>query len=228
VGRAVPPVPGVRPGDARLPVPPRARARSRPRRRGCRPALAATRWSSPAWDILVGRRAAGAAPAARGVPARLTPTRRRARMLRAMEGRSKVTKEVLCEEARFILANVLAEARYGRQNRFDDIRRVCEGAVSIPFAEYIGFLEKSGLPPPRPHHRVARGERRRGASRQRRQPHRVHRPRGRALQEAAAEPDPAAGGPGAAADGEPVRRGRVHGGHGQPRRRIRGATSPSR
>ncbi|MBA3455030.1 MAG: serine/threonine protein kinase, partial [Deltaproteobacteria bacterium] len=56
----------------------------------------------------------------------------------------KVTKEVLCEEARFILANVMAEARYGRQNRYDDIRRVCEGAVSIPFAEYIGFLEKSG------------------------------------------------------------------------------------
>src|SRR5262249_35798862 len=26
----------------------------------------------------------------------------------------------------------------------DDIRRVCEGAVSIPFAEYVGFLEKSG------------------------------------------------------------------------------------
>src|SRR5689334_5079901 len=61
-----------------------------------------------------------------------------------MEGRAKVTKEVLCEEARFILANVMAEARYGRQNRYDDIRRVCEGAVSISFAEYIGFLEKSG------------------------------------------------------------------------------------
>ena len=61
-----------------------------------------------------------------------------------MEGRAKVTKEVLCEEARFILANVMAEARYGRQNRFDDIRRVCEGAVSIPFAEYVAFLEKSG------------------------------------------------------------------------------------
>src|SRR5262245_25261839 len=61
-----------------------------------------------------------------------------------MEGRAKVTKEVLCEEARFILANVMAEARYGRQNRYDDIRRVCEGAVSIPFAEYITFLEKSG------------------------------------------------------------------------------------
>ena len=42
-----------------------------------------------------------------------------------MEGRAKVTKEVLCEEARFILANVMAEARYGRQNRFDDIRRHC-------------------------------------------------------------------------------------------------------
>jgi hypothetical protein len=61
-----------------------------------------------------------------------------------MEGRAKVTKEVLCEEARFILANVMAEARYGRQNRFDDIRRVCEGAVSIPFGEYVGFLEKAG------------------------------------------------------------------------------------
>ena len=61
-----------------------------------------------------------------------------------MEGRAKVTKEVLCEEARFILANVMAEARYGRQNRYDDIRRVCEGAVSIPFSEYVGFLEKSG------------------------------------------------------------------------------------
>src|SRR5215211_7339109 len=65
-------------------------------------------------------------------------------MIRLMEGRAKVTKEVLCEEARFILANVMAEARYGRQNRYDDIRRVCEGAVSIPFSEYIGFLEKSG------------------------------------------------------------------------------------
>lgn len=61
-----------------------------------------------------------------------------------MEGRTKVTKEVLCEESRFILANVMAEARYGRQNRFDDIRRVCEGAVSIPFSEYIGFLEAAG------------------------------------------------------------------------------------
>jgi hypothetical protein len=61
-----------------------------------------------------------------------------------MEGRAKVTKEVLCEEARFILANVMAEARYGRQNRYDDIRRVCEGAVSVPFSEYVMFLEKSG------------------------------------------------------------------------------------
>jgi hypothetical protein len=61
-----------------------------------------------------------------------------------MEGRAKVTKEVLCEEARFILANVMAEARYGRQNRYEDIRRVCEGAVSIPFPEYITFLEKAG------------------------------------------------------------------------------------
>lgn len=61
-----------------------------------------------------------------------------------MEGKTKVTKEVLCEEARFILANVMAESKYGRQNSYDDIRRVCEGAVSIPFTEYVGFLEDSG------------------------------------------------------------------------------------
>ncbi len=62
-----------------------------------------------------------------------------------MEGsKTKVTKEVLCEESRFILANVMAEARYGRQNKYDDIRRVCEGAVSIPFTEYVGFLEAAG------------------------------------------------------------------------------------
>jgi serine/threonine protein kinase len=61
-----------------------------------------------------------------------------------VEARTKVTKEVLCEESRFILANVMAEARYGRQNRYDDIRRVCEGAVSIPFTEYVGFLESAG------------------------------------------------------------------------------------
>ncbi|MCG8424295.1 MAG: serine/threonine protein kinase [Proteobacteria bacterium] len=60
------------------------------------------------------------------------------------EGRTKVTKEVLCEESRFILANVMAEARYGRQNRYDDIRRVCEGAISIPFSEYVAFLDSAG------------------------------------------------------------------------------------
>lgn len=61
-----------------------------------------------------------------------------------MEGRTKVTKEVLTEEARFILANVMAEARYGRQNRYDEIQRVCEGAVSIPFDEYVVFLKSAG------------------------------------------------------------------------------------
>jgi hypothetical protein len=50
----------------------------------------------------------------------------------------------LCEESRFILANVMAEARYGRQNRYDDIRRACEGAITIPFAEYVNFLDTAG------------------------------------------------------------------------------------
>ena len=57
-----------------------------------------------------------------------------------MEGRAKVTKEVLCEEARFILANVMAEARYGRQNRFDDIRRVLELVVALASAAAPAIL----------------------------------------------------------------------------------------
>ncbi len=61
-----------------------------------------------------------------------------------MDPRPKVTKEVLCEESRFILANVLAEGRYGKQNRLADIRRICEGSISLAFTEYLGFLESSG------------------------------------------------------------------------------------
>jgi hypothetical protein len=61
-----------------------------------------------------------------------------------MEAKAKLTKEMLCEEARFILANILAEGRYGKQNRFDHIRRICEGAVSVALPDYISFLESFG------------------------------------------------------------------------------------
>ena len=61
-----------------------------------------------------------------------------------MEGRTKVTKDILAEEGRFILANVLAEGRFSRQNTREDIRRICENAVTLPFAEYVGFLEAGG------------------------------------------------------------------------------------
>lgn len=62
-----------------------------------------------------------------------------------MEGRTKVNKQILTEEGRFILANILAEAKFSRQNRFDDIRRICENAVTLPFGEYVGFLEAEGF-----------------------------------------------------------------------------------
>src|SRR5262245_13452488 len=71
------------------------------------------------------------------------PLQKRVKWDDTME-RAKVTKDVLCEEARFILANVLAEGRYGRQNRVEDIMRICEGAVSVPFQDYVTFLEGSG------------------------------------------------------------------------------------
>src|SRR5215468_2354881 len=64
--------------------------------------------------------------------------------VRAMEPKAKLTKEMICEEARFILANVLAEGRYGKQNHFEDIRRICEGAVSLGLQEYVSFLENYG------------------------------------------------------------------------------------
>ena len=38
----------------------------------------------------------------------------------------------------------MAESKYGRQNKLADIRRVCEGAISMPFGDYIKFLEGSG------------------------------------------------------------------------------------
>src|SRR5690606_30933192 len=61
-----------------------------------------------------------------------------------MEGRTKVTKDILAEEGRFILANVLAEGRFSQQNTIDEIRRICENAVTLPFPEYVGFLEAGG------------------------------------------------------------------------------------
>ena len=74
----------------------------------------------------------------------MTPFIGEAYDLAGMEGRTKVTKDILAEEGRFILANILAEARFSRQNRLEDIRRICENAVTLPFAEYIGFLESAG------------------------------------------------------------------------------------
>src|SRR5262252_10757958 len=61
-----------------------------------------------------------------------------------MEPKAKLSKEMICEETRFILANILAEGRYGKQNHLDDIRRICEGAVSLGLDEYIVFLESYG------------------------------------------------------------------------------------
>lgn len=54
------------------------------------------------------------------------------------------SQQVLLEEARFILANIMAEGRYGQKNRLSDIRRLCHSAVTIPFSEYIGFLATTG------------------------------------------------------------------------------------
>src|SRR5262249_6910973 len=64
-----------------------------------------------------------------------------------MEPKAKLTKEMICEEARFTLANVPAEGRYAKQNHSEDIRRICEGAVSLGLQEYVSFLENYGYLP---------------------------------------------------------------------------------
>jgi hypothetical protein len=61
-----------------------------------------------------------------------------------MEPRAKVTKEVLCEESRFILANVRTDAKLGSSCGLDALRQACEGEVSVPLAEYLAFLEQAG------------------------------------------------------------------------------------
>lgn len=61
-----------------------------------------------------------------------------------MDGRGKITKEILCDESRFILANVIAESKYGRRSTVEDMRRICDDSISIPFGEYVAFLVSSG------------------------------------------------------------------------------------
>lgn len=62
-----------------------------------------------------------------------------------MEDGGKITKEMLCDESRFILANVMAESKYGRQSTVQDIQMICKDSISIPFGDYLAFLVSAGF-----------------------------------------------------------------------------------
>jgi eukaryotic-like serine/threonine-protein kinase len=61
-----------------------------------------------------------------------------------MEGKSKLTKEVVAQEARFILDNLLTAGQGAKEVVYDDLRRLCEQSVSLRLLDYINFLERFG------------------------------------------------------------------------------------
>jgi eukaryotic-like serine/threonine-protein kinase len=61
-----------------------------------------------------------------------------------MEGKSKLTKEVVAQEGRFILDNLLTAGQGAKEVVYDDLRRLCEQSVSLRLLDYINFLERFG------------------------------------------------------------------------------------
>ncbi|MCA9665421.1 MAG: serine/threonine protein kinase [Myxococcales bacterium] len=61
-----------------------------------------------------------------------------------MEGKGKLTKEVVAQEARFILDSILNSGAYPQEVQYEDLRRQCEKSVSLRLLDYVNFLERFG------------------------------------------------------------------------------------
>jgi serine/threonine protein kinase len=61
-----------------------------------------------------------------------------------MADKSKLTKEVVAQEARFILDNLLSAGQYTKEVALEELRRLCEQSVSLRLADYVAFLERFG------------------------------------------------------------------------------------
>jgi hypothetical protein len=61
-----------------------------------------------------------------------------------MESKTKLTKEVVAQEARFILDSLLNSNQLGKEAGVEELRRLCEQSVSLRFADYVSFLERFG------------------------------------------------------------------------------------
>jgi serine/threonine protein kinase len=62
-----------------------------------------------------------------------------------MEAKSKLSKEVVAQEARFILDNLQTAGQYSNKEvEFEELRRLCEQSVSLRLQDYVTFLERFG------------------------------------------------------------------------------------
>ncbi|PID37897.1 MAG: hypothetical protein CSB49_08385 [Proteobacteria bacterium] len=61
-----------------------------------------------------------------------------------MEAKGKLTKEVVAQEARFILDHLLNASKYAAEVQVEELRRLCEQSISLRMADYINFLERFG------------------------------------------------------------------------------------
>jgi eukaryotic-like serine/threonine-protein kinase len=61
-----------------------------------------------------------------------------------MEAKSKLTKELVAQESRFILDCLLNATKFSPQVPIEELRRLCEQSVSLRLADYLGFLERFG------------------------------------------------------------------------------------
>lgn len=61
-----------------------------------------------------------------------------------MEGKNKLTKEVVAQESRFILDSLVAAGQYNKEVPFEELRRLCEQSVSLRLLDYVNFLERFG------------------------------------------------------------------------------------
>jgi serine/threonine-protein kinase len=61
-----------------------------------------------------------------------------------MEGKNRLTKETVAQEARFILDSLIAAGQYSKEVPFEELRRLCEQSVSLRLLDYINFLERFG------------------------------------------------------------------------------------
>lgn len=61
-----------------------------------------------------------------------------------MENQSKLTKELVAQESRFILEHLLNASQFNPEVQVEELRRLCQDSVSLRLGDYVSFLERFG------------------------------------------------------------------------------------